>query len=103
MVISSHFEKVKFDVYLNILYYLVLIELFFILKKVLILFYSILFYSILFYSFCLLGPHLWHMEVPRLGVDLELQLSHSHSNAISKLPDLSLLSAFCKEIFKNLI
>ena len=50
MVISSHFEKVKFDVYLNILYYLVLIELFFILKKVLILFYSILFYSILFYS-----------------------------------------------------
>ena len=21
-----------------------------------------------------LGPHLWHMEVPRLGVELELQL-----------------------------
>ena len=23
---------------------------------------------------CFLGPHLWHMEVPRLGVDMELQL-----------------------------
>ena len=23
---------------------------------------------------CFLGPHLWHMEVPRLGVQLELQL-----------------------------
>ena len=30
----------------------------------------------LFYSFILvfLGPHLWHMEVPRLGVQSELQL-----------------------------
>ena len=29
-----------------------------------------------FWSFCLflLGPHLWHMEVPRLGVESELQL-----------------------------
>ena len=24
--------------------------------------------------FCLLGPHLWHMEVPRLGAESELQL-----------------------------
>ena len=24
--------------------------------------------------FCFLGPHLWHMEVPRLGVESELQL-----------------------------
>ena len=24
--------------------------------------------------FFFLGPHLWHMEVPRLGVELELQL-----------------------------
>ena len=24
--------------------------------------------------FFLLGPHLWHMEIPRLGVELELQL-----------------------------
>ena len=27
---------------------------------------------LLFFFF--LGPHLWHMEVPRLGVKLELQL-----------------------------
>ena len=26
------------------------------------------------FVFCFLGPHLWHMEVPRLGVESELQL-----------------------------
>ena len=26
-----------------------------------------------FFFFCFLGPHLWPMEVPRLGVELELQ------------------------------
>ena len=26
------------------------------------------------FVFCFLGPHSWHMEVPRLGVELELQL-----------------------------
>ena len=40
-----------------------------------------LFYSIFGFVFCLfvclfcfLGLHLWHMEVPRLGIKLELQL-----------------------------
>ena len=28
----------------------------------------------IFLSFCLLGPYVWHMEVPRLGVQLELEL-----------------------------
>ena len=28
----------------------------------------------LFFVFCFLGPHPWHMEVPTLGVQLELQL-----------------------------
>ena len=28
----------------------------------------------IFYLFIYLQPHLWHMEVPRLGVELELQL-----------------------------
>ena len=27
-----------------------------------------------FFFFCFLGPHLWCMEVPRLGDELELQL-----------------------------
>ena len=27
------------------------------------------------FSFGFLGPHMWHMEVPRLVVELELQLS----------------------------
>ena len=31
---------------------------------------SVLFF---FFCFCFLGPHLQHMEVPRLGVELELQ------------------------------
>jgi len=34
----------------------------------------LLFYFILLPFFFFLGPHLWHMEVPRLGVNLELQL-----------------------------
>ena len=29
---------------------------------------------ITFFFFCLLGPHPWHMEAPRLGAELELQL-----------------------------
>ena len=29
--------------------------------------------SILFYFFVFLGPHPWHMEVPRPGVELELK------------------------------
>ena len=28
----------------------------------------------LFFFFVFLGPHPWHTEVPRLGVELELQL-----------------------------
>lgn len=27
----------------------------------------------LFLCFCILGLHLWHIEAPRLGVELELQ------------------------------
>ena len=30
--------------------------------------------QILLFFFCFLGPHWWHMEVPRLGVEQELQL-----------------------------
>ena len=30
------------------------------------------FLRICLFVFCFLGPHLWHMEVPRLGVKLEL-------------------------------
>ena len=26
------------------------------------------------FSYCFLGLHLWHMEVPRLGVKMQLQL-----------------------------
>ena len=39
---------------------------------------------VLFCLFVFLGPHSWHMEVPRLGVKLELQLpayATAHSNA----------------------
>ena len=31
-------------------------------------------YINVYFIFCFLGLHLWHMEVPRLGVKLELQL-----------------------------
>ena len=40
-----------------------------------------------FFIFNFLGPHLWHIEVPRLGVESELQLPvHITATAI---PDLS--------------
>ena len=32
------------------------------------------FWAFCFVLFCFLGLHLWHMEVPRLGVKLEVQL-----------------------------
>ena len=35
----------------------------------------------------LLGPYSWHMEIPRLGDELELQLS-AYATAIA-IPDLS--------------
>ena len=39
------------------------------------------------YCFCFLGLCLWHMEVPRLGVTLELQLLAS--TTVTATPDLS--------------
>ena len=36
----------------------------------------------LFLFFCFLGPHVWHVEVPRLGVKLELLLL-AYTTAIS--------------------
>ena len=41
---------------------------------------SFLFKSFFFF-FSFLGPHLWHMKVLRLGVELELQLS-AHTTAM---------------------
>ena len=41
-----------------------------------------------FFCCCLIGPYLKHMEVPRLGAELELQRSaygHRHGNKGSKL------------------
>ena len=31
------------------------------------------FFSFFFFLFVILGPHLWHMEVPRIGAESELQ------------------------------
>ena len=48
----------------------------------------ILFYFILFYLFCFfLGLHLGHVEVPRLGVESDLQLLAYAT--ITETPDLS--------------
>ena len=40
-----------------------------------------------YFIFFILGPHLWHMEVPRLGVKSELQLL-AYTTATAT-PDLS--------------
>ena len=42
-----------------------------------------------FFFFVFLGPHPWHMEVPRLGVETELQLP-AYATATATL-DLSLI------------
>ena len=46
-----------------------------------------LFIYLLTYLFIFLGPHLWHIEVPRLGIKLELQLL-AYATAIA-MPDPS--------------
>ena len=51
--------------------------------------------SILFiYFFCLLGPHPWHLEVPRPEAESELQLpSHSHTRFKPQLQPTPQLTA----------
>ena len=46
-----------------------------------------IFYLIYLFIFGLLGAHLWHMEVPRLRVELELQLLAYPTDTAT--PDLS--------------
>ena len=46
-----------------------------------------------FLSFFFLGLHLWHMEVPRLGIELELQLLvYAVATA---MPDASIICDLC--------
>ena len=52
-----------------------------------ILFLFLFFFLFLFLSFVFLGPHPWHTEVPRLGVELELQLMAYAT--VTSAPDLS--------------
>ena len=61
-----------FSAYLNMFFQVGF--LFYLQSKLLLLLLFIYLFIYLFWSFCLLGPHQWHMEVPRLGVELELQL-----------------------------
>ena len=49
--------------------------------------FFLIFFYFYFFSFCFLGPYLWHMEITRLGVRLELQLP-AFTTAIAT-PDLS--------------
>ena len=61
----------------------------------LLLYYLVIFYAIVNYQLavlgscfvCSLGPHLWHMEVPRLVVELELQLQ-AYTTA-TEMPELN--------------
>ena len=47
---------------------------------------SIYLFIYLFLFFCFLGPHSWHMEVPRLGVESELQ--QPAYTTVTATPDL---------------
>ena len=48
---------------------------------------SFFFVFVFVFFFCFLGPHLWHMEVPGLGVESELQLPAYTTATVT--PDLS--------------
>ena len=39
-----------------------------------------------FWSFLFLGPHLWHMKVPRLGIESELQLLACTTTTATPVP-----------------
>ena len=41
------------------------------------------------FSFVFLGPYPWHMEVPRLGVEWELQLLATATSTATAMPYLS--------------
>ena len=45
-------------------------------------------HSFFFFFFFFLGPYPWHMEVPRLGVKLELQLSATATPDLNHVCDL---------------
>ena len=52
------------------------------------------FYFLFMYLFiCFLGPQVQHMEAPRLGVDLELQLPAYTTATAMVMQDLSLVSS----------
>jgi len=53
------------------------------LSRLFLMIFLLFFFYFLFLFFVFLGPHPWHTEVPRLGVELELQ-RHSHSNEESE-------------------
>ena len=46
-------------------------------------------FSLSFFLFCFLGAHSGHMEVPRLGVELELQLSAYTTQQQLEIPAVS--------------
>ena len=56
----------------------------YILWKLLTCYISLIFFFFLSFFF-FLGPHPWHIEVPRLGVAVAAGLHHSHSSARSEL------------------
>ena len=45
-------------------------------------------YFLFIYLFCFLGPHLWHREVPRLGVKSELQRLATATATATWVPSL---------------
>ena len=49
-----------------------------------------LFFFFFFFFFWFLGPHLWHMDVPRPGVQSELQLLAYDTATATATQDLSL-------------
>ena len=50
---------------------------------------EVIYFFFFFFFLSFLGPHLQHMEIPRLGIEIELQLT-AYATATA-MPDLSLV------------
>ena len=90
--VNFHFIYCSFqlqNLYLILFYISVSLLIFSILWDILLIlqFFKTFFLFLIFVLFCFLGPYLWRMKVPRVGVELELQLL-AYAIAIA-MPDMS--------------
>ena len=61
----------------------------------------LVFFFVCLFLFCFLGPHLWHMEIPRLRVESELHLLAYTTTISNAMLDPSLLCDLCCSLWQQ--